>query len=97
MIKVNTEAVRIAAMQIDSYNSSNRKNFDAVQRAVNTLSHSWQSHAATRSQYAFDSMKRGCENGYNEINDLTRYLRDVVGISYEQTEASISAAAEEFR
>ena len=97
MIKIDTTLVRMSASQIDAYNSECDRKFRELCNSVNRLGNSWNSSAAEKSRYAFKKIESACYEGEDEIKDISRYLHNVVGVSYETVESSISAAAEEFR
>lgn len=97
MIKIDTTLVRISASQIDAYNSDCDRKFRELCNSVSRLGNSWNSSAAEKSRYAFNRIETACHEGEDEIRDIIRYLNNVVGVSYEAVENSISAAAEEFR
>ncbi len=97
MIKIDTSLVRMSASQIDTYNSECDRKLRELCNSVNRLGNSWNSSAAEKSRYAFRKIESTCYEGENEVRDIVRYLHNVVGVSYETVEASISTAAEEFR
>lgn len=97
MIKIDTSLVRMSASQIDAYNNQCEKKFRDLCNSVNKLSNSWNSSAADKSRCAFNKIETACYESESEIRDIVRYLHNVVGVSYETVEASVSAAAEEFR
>ncbi len=97
MIKIDTALVRMSASQIDAYNNECSKKLRELCNSVNRLGNSWNSAAAEKSRYAFNKIEAACYEGENEVRDIVRYLHNVVGVSYETVEASVSAAAEEFR
>ena len=97
-LNVNTEAIATAADNIDDINGLIHDRFIDLQKEVAKLKGEWQSPASETVMNKFDEIKTCFEDErYTVLQNYVRFLRDVVGVGYEQTEDVNKSLSEAFK
>lgn len=97
-IKVNTGAIINSAARISKYNNNIRNDFEAVERAVMNLGNNWNSGVSGPSINSFQNIRRSyVDNRYIVIDDMRKFMVNVAGEGYENTESSVVSAAKAFK
>ncbi len=86
------------ASRISDENNRLREEFDRVNYAMNTLNKHWDGTASQNAFRAFRNLADSyCENRYNVIDDLVRFLGTQVTADYRATESTVKNSANAFR
>lgn len=97
-VKINVDAVRSTASQIANINRKISSDFVLVESAINTLNRNWDGTASDMVIGKFNSIKGTyCDNRYNTVNDMVRFLNNQIVLGYEKTEKVIVTAASAFK
>ena len=97
-ISINTEAVRQAAGEIDKVNKQLLNDFDAVEAAVKQLEKEWTGAGLDGATSSFRNIKSSyVMDRFKIVSDLTAFMRNQVGGSYESVESAVSRVASAFK
>ena len=97
-LKINTDAVVVAAENINLYNTQMQDNFASVQRAINQLNNTWDGSASTAAMSKFNEIiSKFSDARYNELDNYVKFLLEQVGEGYTQTEEATKSLADLFK
>lgn len=96
-IKVDTNAVNMAAAKIETYNNTIKNDFSSVEAAIRSLNSTWHGSAAGCAINSFGSIKTAYFNArYDVMDNFVKFLRQV-DAGYTQTEAARRSHADMFK
>ena len=97
-LKVNTDAVDVAANNIKIYNMQMRDELNNVQTAITHLDNCWDGSAATAGIRKFNEIKSKFSDArYNVLDNYVNFLYQQVGKGYNQTEKANISLADQFK
>lgn len=97
-LKINTDAVLVAANNIKRYNTQMREEFSDVRNAIRKLDTFWDGAAATAAFNKFNELESNyAEARYNVLNNYVNFLLQQVGEGYAQTEDVNTSLAAQFK
>ena len=97
-MRINTAAVSSAANQIDSVNKEIRSDMGNVDTAIKNLQKNWEGSASSACNTRYKNIKSNFkETRFSIINNLVSFLKQYVGVEYENTEQKVSDAASKFK
>lgn len=98
-LHVNTGAIRSTAKDIRSANERIRDGFDSTTKSVfNPLMNSWESPAASHAVKRFTDI-RNCfySDRYTVMDNYARFLEQLIGEGYDETEKNNTSLADLFK
>ena len=97
-LRINTDAVAVAAANISKINNQIRDGFSDVQSAISKLNASWEGSAATHTISKFSELKANyCDERYKELDTFVQFLLHQIGEGYEDTENVNVSLADVFK
>ncbi len=97
-IKINIEAVEIAASQIRKINCKMENDFEAIDTAMNELMENWDGVAAQTALEKYKSIKNKYNmNRYYVVNDMVNFMKKQIGQNYNVLENTIVSAVSAFK
>lgn len=97
-LKINTDAVVAAANNIKNCNNQIRENFSSVQTALSCLDKCWEGSAASYAIGKFNEMKSKFPDArYSVLDNYVKYLLQLVGEGYIQSEEANISLADQFK
>lgn len=97
-LRINSDAVVVAANNIKSLNGQIRDGFGSVKNAINKLNNTWDGGASDSAISKFNEIESNyCNARYNVMNDYVFFLLQQVGEGYTNTEAVNVSLADQFK
>jgi len=97
-INVNTEAVKAAAIEIETINNRLDNDFSKLDNAMKQLDKNWDGSAADNAITKFNEVKNNfVERRSTVISNMANFMRVQVGENYEVTEKTVESAASQFK
>lgn len=97
-IKINTGAIANSATRISRYNNNIKNSLSSVEQAVNSLNRSWDSGISDLAVNSFFHIKRTyADSRYIVIDDMRKFLVNIAGEGYENTESAVESVASAFK
>ena len=97
-MRINTAAVSSSASQIDAINKEIRSDMSNVDTAIKNLQKNWEGSGSSACNTRYKSIKSTFKEArFSVINNLVSFLKEHVGVTYEDTEQKVSNAASKFK
>lgn len=96
-MKVNTDAIRNLAQNIDRISRNQKKDFDEMKNEINKLSKTWNSKAGRNSSNDFQKCLTMESQRFQIINNTVLLLRKEISEGSERTEGDNISLGERFK
>ena len=98
MIKINVDAVKATAADIEQINRTIDNEYNDLRQAINRLERLWSGSASNAAVGKFRKIDDNFAVARTAVvNDMARFLRNVVGDNYVSTENVVTSAADQFK
>ncbi len=97
-IKINTQAVRSTAQQVDRLNKTVNSSLDELTRMISNLNGNWDGSGSEHAIETFGRMRADYYNArFDQVDNFVRYLARNVAGGYESAESNNRRLSDSFK